>query len=74
MEGVFNLYVDLDVLFKHLSHLAHRNDQGWGNMKPHLQSLEKVRQGGTLLSKGQEKMSGKVTSGCNPSNWEAGAE
>lgn len=43
-------------------------------MKPHLQSLEKVRQGGTLLSKSQEKMSGAVTCGWNPSNWEAEAE
>lgn len=74
MEGVFNLYLDLDVLVKHLSHLAHRNDQCWGNSKPYLQSLEKVRRGGTLLSRSQEKMPAMVTSGCNPSNWEAGAE
>lgn len=29
-EYFFNLYLDLDVIFKHLSHLACRKDQCWG--------------------------------------------
>lgn len=68
--------MDIDVIFKHLTDLAHRSDQCWVKHETTyaIPTLEKAGQVGILFSNSQERMSDVGTCGRNPSNWEAEAE